>query len=835
MALKDCIDRALKAGRITARQADMINRLAREAELEERQFLETFIQGAQEQKRQVQLQAIATRKNIDLVKAHPKGVGRGLLALLTRDIEGKAGFSNINYRRNAILADLYSQFAEGMSRFRSKKLGFSQDRQGIKRMVKELFGEESGDTDAKRLAGMLSETFEAARLRFNAAGGNVPRRKDFGLPHSHKAREIAKVDFEEWRDFIVPRLDRRRIFNRFGVPMGQREFDDFLTAIYDQFSLKAKSTSTDIARGVPTRREDARRLTFKNSAAWLEYNERFGEPDIYHNVMNHMEKLTGDTATIEILGPNPDSAFRELYRMAGEAGTPARSMKLIRDVYEVNTGRVNQTESDFLASLGTTVRNLLASSQLGTAFISSFSDLWTNRMTLAMNGMPAVKFIKTIFSQMRPGNEADRIFAVKLGLGAEAWVTRALSASRFQEITGNGLSARISDAVFRATLLSPWTDAGRKAFGMEFTSFIAGNVGKSFNDLPELLRNSFSRHGITEGHWNIIRQASLIERDGAQYLRPQDVLELSRERVRGLAGVFRGAAENIEAEMKLRGQRTGALARRLRTQGTEAERQLGRISEVQDAANKYHELILTEMDFAVPMPDDRIRALATQGQKRGSALGELSRSVALYKQFPITILTTHLYRGARQLDGLQKGKYLAELLVGMTIMGAVSWQARQILKGKDPMDMSDPKFWAFAFTQGGGGGIFGDFIFSDVNRFGKGPISTIAGPVAGLIEDIDKLSRGNLFEVLRGQETRFMAETLRFAKRYLPGGNGWYVRLALERLFWDRLQAAGDPKAHQAFRRIQRRARRDRNQSFWWRPGQPTPTRPPDLGAAVGT
>jgi len=74
-----------------------------------------------------------------------------------------------------------------------------------------------------------------------------------------------------------------------------------------------------------------------------------------------------------------------------------------------------------------------------------------------------------------------------------------------------------------------------------------------------------------------------------------------------------------------------------------------------------------------------------------------------------------------------------------------------------------------------------------------------------------------------------MNEAVRFAKRYTPGSNAWYARLALERLFWDRLQAAGDPKAHQSFRRIQRRARQERNQSFWWQPGQPTPSRAPDV------
>jgi len=45
----------------------------------------------------------------------------------------------------------------------------------------------------------------------------------------------------------------------------------------------------------------------------------------------------------------------------------------------------------------------------------------------------------------------------------------------------------------------------------------------------------------------------------------------------------------------------------------------------------------------------------------------------------------------------------------------------------------------------------------------------------------------------------------------------------------DTLQAAGDPKAHQSFRRIMQRARRDYNQEFWWRPGELTPSRSPEV------
>jgi hypothetical protein len=139
-----------------------------------------------------------------------------VLALLTRDPEGKAPYSNVDYRRQAILAELHGRFAEAMDRYRTKNLGWSQDTAGVKAMVKELFAESSGDADATAFARMFTDAAETARLRFNVAGGNIPKRKDWGLPHAHDARKIAGAGFEQWRDFITPRLDRRRIYDKFG-------------------------------------------------------------------------------------------------------------------------------------------------------------------------------------------------------------------------------------------------------------------------------------------------------------------------------------------------------------------------------------------------------------------------------------------------------------------------------------------------------------------------------------------------------------------------------------------------------------------------------------------
>jgi hypothetical protein len=78
--------------------------------------------------------------------------------------------------------------------------------------------------------------------------------------------------------------------------------------------------------------------------------------------------------------------MRQLVAKAGKAGSNHVTMKLIRDSYQVVTGRLNQTYSGFVANMGTNIRNLLSAMQVGSGFISSFSDLWTQKITRTFNG-----------------------------------------------------------------------------------------------------------------------------------------------------------------------------------------------------------------------------------------------------------------------------------------------------------------------------------------------------------------------------------------------------------------------------------------------------------------
>jgi hypothetical protein len=186
-------------------------------------------------------------------------------------------------------------------------------------------------------------------------------------------------------------------------------------------------------------------------------------------------------------------------------------------------------------------------------------------------------------------------------------------------------------------------------------------------------------------------------------------------------------------------------------------------------------------------------------------------------------------RGVVQEGAKAKGRYFADLILSTTLMGALAMQLKEMAKGRDPRPMTDAEFWGAAMLQGGGLGLFGDFMFSNLNRYDRGLAETIAGPVVGLAGDIKNLTIGNVIEAVNGDDTNVASEFINFAARYTPGSSLWYVRLAMERMVIDQAKMWVDPKARQKMRRLETNYKKNYGQKYWWRPGKTSPSRAPDL------
>lgn len=831
MTLKDCIGRGRDGGEMEPGRANEAEDLFDELEAEARKSmapeqaaidagrLTKEILGRQvaEKRRQMVLQARVTARIDNQLKSYRNSKGEedfGTAAIAHLDRDEFATFSNVEARRKAILGlRLHAPMAKVLETFRRPLTPRNKVRNKatLEKMTREVFGEETGDEFARDLARAWGETAELARTLFNAAGGRTPKRADWGMPQFHDTLRVRKVSHEEWRDFILPRLDRDKMIDELtGVRMSDARLELALrdvneTIRSDGFS-KVKPSGFAPGRKLANRHADHRFLAFKDAKSWLEYQERFGAGDPFSIMVSHLDRMARDIAQLEILGPNPTATIRWLgqtvRKRANEPGArdgrfrtaPEKAevtVKTIEDLYAHISGAANAPIDAPVARTFAGLRNLLVAGQLGSAAISAISDVAFSALTRNFNGLREISTLSDILKLLTPGVTDRQRIAVQSGLIAENWTTLAMAQARYVgETRGPEFTRRVSDFVLRASGLSPLTQANRWAHGLEFMGMLGRSKDLEFGDLPGPLQRTFANYGLGAGAWDEMRAADLFEHEGAVFLRPEEML----------------ARDDLPP---------------------------GRADEL---ATRVLEMIQTETEFAVPTASLRARVAIVSDIRGGGVAGEIMKSTFMYKNFPVTLWQTHITRLITQGSFRGRADYALKLFVGTGLMGALAFQLKQIKSGKDPQSMvgeGSEKFWAAAIMQGGGLGIYGDFLFSDVNRFGGGLPQTIAGPVVGLFDDIRRLTVGNLMQSVQGENTNFGRETINFLRRYTPGGNIWYLQLGLDRLVFDQLQEAVDPGARQSFRRRQSRARRTRGQRFFFRPGQTVPDRFPNLKAAV--
>lgn len=263
-----------------------------------------------------------------------------------------------------------------------------------------------------------------------------------------------------------------------------------------------------------------------------------------------------------------------------------------------------------------------------------------------------------------------------------------------------------------------------------------------------------------------------------------------------------------------------------------------------EVAAKIIGLITDESEYAVMNPDLATRTLSSGGGlQRGTVRGELARSVMQFKSFPIAMISRHWRRmldAPRGLDGApvsaNRLAYGAAMFTTLGMLGAVALQAKQVVQGKDPIDMTRKKFWLQAMAQGGGLGIVGDFLLTDPSQnpgdATANAIKNVAGPTIGSVFDIGyKLGVENIYEAANGKDTHIGAEAIRTARGHLPYLNLWYAKAAIDHMGLHALQENLSPGY---LSRMQQRARKDWGQEYWWKPGTGAPERAPDLTAAGG-
>lgn len=721
--------------------------------------------------------------------------------------QGQARFEDVEHKRLAIIAQAHAEMEELLFEFRKGSLAGDKRRQAgswfastrtvtrLENVVRELFGRDSGDAHARHLAQSWSRIAEDLRQRFNAAGGAIGRLQDWGLPQSHNAEALMRAGFDAWRAFIEPRLDRARMVHPVtGRQLTDEELAESLRLIYDRITTdgwidRDPSGQPQGAGALFRQHADHRFLHFQDPESWLDYARAFGEGDPFAAMMGYVNVMARDIAAMEILGPNPESMRTYLKQLVQQqTGNDATAnVELFRadEMWAHMRGAANTPVNATWANVLSGTRNIITASRLGKAAITSISDLGTQAITRRFNGLRATRTFADVVRQF--GRE-DRREAVRAGLILDGALHTLHQQARYVgALSGPEWTRWLSDRALTFSGLSPFTQAGKHAFGLELQGFLADQVAHGWRDLPGPVQRMLDRHGFTADDWDQLRAMPVYTREG-------------------------GAALLRPAEMAAAGRR--------------------------DLAERYIAMILRESTYAIPESTVGSQSLVTGSTRPGTIIGELARTGMQFKSFPVTFVMLHGGRVFREVaDGsIARGAvYAGGLLITLTLFGALSMQLKDLVAGRDPrkmkpMDEEGREFWGAALLQGGGLGIYGDFLFSDVNRFGGGLARTVAGPIWDTADQLRKLTIGNAFEFAQGKDkTNSGRELVGFLRGHTPGGTTWYLQLAYERVVLDQLQHLTDPEARAAFRRRMDRRRRDFGQDYWWRPGETSPRRGPAL------
>jgi hypothetical protein len=730
----------------------------------------------------------------------PAGTGpldpRGGEALLAYD--SKAGHNdNVDTRSKAIKGRAHGMIDEILYRFHTNVLGKTRNKAELVEVVRELFKPgATGNDSARELAEAWSKAAEYLRSRYNEAGGQIGKIDNWGLPQSHSATLVRAAGFKAWRDFIEPLLDRgRMVDSRTGEPFTDGALELALKDVFDTIRTDGWSKVEPGSAGgkmLANQKAEHRFLHFTDGDAWLAYHDKFGAGSPFDAMMGHIEAMSRDIALMEILGPNPAGFMRWMKdtieksaQLDSSPGTKAialadKHIPRIQALYDEITGSLRRPGSERIALGFSALRSFQTAAKLGSAILSALpTDPAFGAITRRFNGLPAWKMVGGYLKLLNPLSAEDRKFAVRAGLIAEEWAHMTAAQHRIMvEEIGSEVGRRLASGVLRGSGLAAYTQAGRWAFGMEFLAHLTDQVGKRFDELDKPLANALERHGIGADTWEAIRATPLENQRGAEWLLPHNI----------------------------------------------ADRRAG---------DRLLQMIHTEVDYAVPVADIRTRAALNGAAKRGTWLGEIKRSMLLFKTFGISVAAMH---GRRMLEQtpLNMARYAAFFFTATTLGGAIALELKALEKGQD---LRDPRkegwvnFIAASALQGGGWGIYGDFLSASENRFGGGYASTLAGPLVQSFQNFGDATIGEGMRAYRGAKTHVGRDVVKLLKQEAPGSSLWYTRLAFERLVADQLQEAIDPGYRKSWRDMKRKAKQQ-GKEFWWEPGETSPERAPKLAGS---
>lgn len=653
----------------------------------------------------------------------------------------------------------------------------------------------SGSKEAREIATIINKYQELARQDQNAHGAFIRRIDGYIVSQSHDMFRIDRAGKEKWIQDVKPLLSER-MFGDVQLTgdeaVDTRSIDEFLGFIYDELRtgnfLKADNEAPLIGFKGPAnlakKASAARVLHFKDSDAFVKYNDAYGTGSLMEAVASGLRRAANTTALLERLGTNPGAMFervlsdlRERSRNAPDNVRTRLMSSFPERLMSVVDGSVDIPSNVTIAQRSAAARALQVQSSLGGAVLASFPDVATAASELQFQGR---NFLGALGDQLGgmlaqvAGSRAQREAADLVGVGIDSILRDVASRVTVADNAGSTIN-KLNTAFFKLNLLSQWTTAGERAVSEIMSATLGRLRADGFDRLPPRLRQVLELYNVTSSDWDLIRFNAMEEFEGRFYVNPEKLRE---------GGIDERQARAVEAKIRAYFSDRSAVA--------------------------------------VLQGGSREKLYVTQAAQAGTGMGEAIRFIMQFKSYGISFVQKVIGRYTQEdrfwsIPGsvfkmpASEAAQMGQLIVTLTGLGYLSMAAKDIAKGREPRDPMRVDTMQAAMLQGGGFGIYADFLLARTNRFGGGFLDTAMGPLFGDVSAADDLWSKTRDYATGQSDDAPDVEAFNFVKGNTPFINLFYTRAAVDYLILYHIQEALNPGS---LRRMEQRLKKEQGQEF---------------------
>ena len=529
---------------------------------------------------------------------------------------------------------------------------------------------------------------------------------------------------------------------------------------------------------------------------------KYSSTPYFAGLVQQANRAGHNIALMERLGPETQRGFEDLRAQLHDAAKTNAERRTVMGSalqvpWEMVNGAANVPVSMREAEVGKNLRAAASSMKMGAVLLSKPADWSFAAQSNIRAGMGALRANSlNAESLAKLADPEMRSLARGLGAGVRNATGRLLNA----HTPGDARPGLMSRLVLQSHRLSAFTIFNHAVESMavlSHSSILGENLAKGtrWDDIAKPVRERLDDFGIQPHDWDLVLQArKFTGDDGSPYFATDPLDELAQERPELQQDIYR----------------TKAL---FKSYFVQARRM---------ALNEpgLRQAMAARAPFA---------GLGLSGPvlRPGTFWGEMATSVMQFKGFVGAALTRHLVPAIQQAARGNAGP-LAHLIVSTTIAGYIGMQLKAVSRGEQPRmptDLGDAtKIVLAAMAQGGGLGLYGDFLFGDMDRSGaEFGLESVSGPVVGTSVQVLKIFlqaiHGGGVSESTGRSI-IPGELVHLASQNIPVINTWYTRLALDYLVLWRLQEMASPGY---LARYQQQMEQKDKAHYWLGPESPSP------------